>query len=134
MDVERTERLNRTEVCWPSVVLVEHPGRAVIDGEQGVAERPIRRRPQRMHHQPQPALPDHLVVGDGAESGKPKLFQLLSKFWEWKVWQQDRRGPGYVLGKQGGIIMILVQMGHVKVIHVAVPVPVQPAVVRKDEP
>jgi hypothetical protein len=134
MRVKRAEREQRLKIDGPGVILVQHGRGAVADRQRRIPQRAVRRGLQRLDHEPQAAMLYGLSVGQGEEPREAQALQALAQVRHREVRQQHGRGVRHVVSQQDGVEMVLVHMGHIKVVGSPETIPVQPAVVREDKP
>ena len=134
MRVKRAEREQLLKVDGPRVILVQHGRGAVTDGQRRISQRAVRRGLQRLDHQPQAANLHGFPVRHGEESREAQELQPFAQVRHREVGQQHGRGMRHVIAQQDRVEMVLMQMRHIQVIGLPETSPVQPAVVREDEP
>ena len=118
------------------VVLVEQAHAVgVLDPDRRVTQWAVRGRRHRLDHHLGAAVEfDDLLVGQPPQIGEPQVTQFRLHVPGREVGVQDHRVLADVLCQVLRVEVVAMQVGHVEVVALAEPLPVQPGVVGEREP
>ena len=134
MPVEGTEAAQRIEVDGVEVVLIEDPGRAVVERDGRVADGAVGGGHQGGDHHPQAVQVDHLGVLRLDEAIEAEIGEAPTQLVHGKVRKEDRRVLVDGAGQELGVEVVVMQVGDVQVIGRADRVEVDGLVAREGEP